>query len=95
MPRHTFHIVVEVLSCTEERTAIATAASYLAYADQTDTIGYAPAYKNVTVRSNDAGPLSVGLTVTLSIQDDDHLKRFMDELTQLSRVLSVEREVFA
>lgn len=91
MPRQEFHIIVEVLNCKERETAIATAASYLAYTDQTDTIGHAPAYTNVSVRSNDAGPLTVGLTVEVQISNDKHLKRFMDEITQLSRVLSVER----
>jgi (p)ppGpp synthase/HD superfamily hydrolase len=95
MPRETFDITVEVLNRYHKDTAIATASSYLAYADQTDTIGYAPAYESVFVHKDGEHPVSVTLTVSVKIQDDRHLKRFMDELTQLSRVLSVEREVAA
>lgn len=91
MPRERFQILVEVLNCADKQTAIATAGAKLAYADQTDTIGYAPDIKNVYVHSDGDGPLSVDLTVEVAIENDEHLKQFMDELAALAPVMSVER----
>lgn len=89
--RETFYIVVEVLNRKDEKTAIATAASYLAYGDQTDTIGYAPSYNNVNVFSDASAPVRIGFEIEVNIENDDHLKNFMDEMEQLSRTMSVER----
>lgn len=91
MPRETFDITVEVLNRSLRDTAIATASAYLAYADRTDTIGYAPAYESVFVHTDGEHPVSVTLTITVEIVNDDALKRFMDEMVELSRVMSVER----
>lgn len=89
--RERFDITVEVLDCVQEETAIATASAYLAYGDQTDTFGYAPTMVGVTVQEDGDGPIAVTIGTILRVQDDDHLKAFMDELTRMSKVVSVER----
>ena len=91
MVRETFHLTVEVLNCTSEETAIATAASYVAYCDTTNTIGYAPKYQSATVVSDADGPIRVNLSVEVQIGIDNHLKQLMDELANMSKILSVER----
>lgn len=95
VPREIFDITVEVLNRSQDENAIATASAYLAYADQTDTIGYAPDYQDTTVNDShgDQNPVSVTFTIGLEIPNDSALKRFMDEMAQLSKVLSVEREI--
>lgn len=91
MPRETFQITVEILNRKNENEAIATAAAYLAYADQTDTIGYSPSFTGARSLSDSSGPFAVILTMELNISNDNHLKEFMDEMAHLSRVKSVER----
>lgn len=91
MARETFTLRVEVLDCIDNGTAIATAAAYLAYGDTTDTIGYAPNIKETEVHTDGDGPIAVTLSIGVNIQDDDHLKLFMDELATMSKILSVER----
>jgi len=92
MAQDHFIIRTEVLDCVDEGNAIATAAAYLAYCDTTDTIGYNPSISNNVVHTNSSGPIAVTLRIGVNIQDDDHLKLFMDELANMSKVLSVERE---
>jgi (p)ppGpp synthase/HD superfamily hydrolase len=91
MVRETFTIRVEVLDCSDSNTAIANAASYLAYCDTTDTIGNAPNIKEVLVNGNSSGPTIVNMSICLNISGDEHLQEFMQELATLSKVLSVER----
>jgi hypothetical protein len=94
VPREIFDITVEVLNRSQDENAIATASAYLAYADQTDTIGYAPDYRDIIVNSHGGQhPVSVTFTIGLQVPNDSALKRFMDEMAQLSKVLSVEREI--
>lgn len=95
MPNETFDITVTVRDCIEKEIAIARASSYLSYADQTDTVGYAPNFKSVFVHTDGTHPTHVTLTVELEIMNDQELKRFMDEMVQLAKVKSVEREVVA
>jgi len=92
MVRETFHLTVEVLDCTSEETAIATAASYVAYCDTTETIGYVPNYQSATVVSDEDGPIRANLSVESHIENDDHLKELMDEFAHMSKILSVERD---
>lgn len=91
MPRKTFKILVEVLNCTDEKTAIATASAKLTYADRTDTVGYAPNISDVRTHFDGDVPISVELTARLQIHGDSHLKEFIDEMTELAPVMSVER----
>lgn len=88
--RKEYDIKVEVLNCIEERTAIATAASYLSYADVTDTIGYSPQINSVFTHTDGDGPIAVTFSINVSVQDDTHKERFLDEMEQLSRVLSIK-----
>ena len=92
MVRETFHLTVEVLGCTTEETALATAASYATYCDMTDTIGYVPNYQSANVVSDGDGPIRVNLSVKVQIENDDHLKELMDEFARMSKILSVERD---
>jgi hypothetical protein len=89
--RETFNVRVEVLDCNDNKTAIAKASMYLAYGDQTDTVGYSPVIHDVAVHSDSTGPIGVTFRVTLSVGSDQDLKRFMDELATMSKVQSVER----
>lgn len=91
MAKRTYTIHVEVLNCVEDETAIAQAAAYLAYADQSDSVGPDPTFDNVRVQHDGDGPIGVDLTVTLHLSDNSH-KRFLDEMTTLRKVLSVERQ---
>jgi|APHM01.1.fsa_nt_gi hypothetical protein len=86
MPRETYEIEVEVLNRVSRENAIATAASYLSYADQTDTIGHNPSYNNVSVRSNDAGPISVTFEVSVTLARPNDYIEFIDELDALSKL---------
>jgi hypothetical protein len=88
--RKTYDIKVEVLDCIEERTAIATAASYLAYADQTNTIGYAPEINSVFTHTDGDGPIAVTVNITISLQNDSRKRTFIEEMDRLSKVLSVK-----
>jgi|APHM01.1.fsa_nt_gi hypothetical protein len=100
MAHNEFTITVTALSSDDAQTAVAETSAFLAYTDQTDTIGYAPNFNSVTVHEEmqgvnqqipRQGPDAVTFEIGLAIEDDDHLKRFMDELTRLSRVVSVSR----
>lgn len=82
--------VVEVLDCVDEQTAIATASAYLAYADQTDTFGYNPTIHQTRVFQDGDGPVAVEFTFDANLPSDDDVKRFMDEMAHLSKVMSVE-----
>jgi hypothetical protein len=90
--RKTYDIKVEVLNCIEERTAIATAASYLAYADQTNTIGYAPEINAVFTHTDGDGPIAVTLNIIVSLQNDSRKEKFLDEMEHLSKVISVKED---
>jgi hypothetical protein len=92
MVRQTFTIRVEVLNCKESDTAIATASSYLTYVDLTNTVGYAPDFRDVEVHEISSGPIGVTFEVSVQVQDDDHLKEIMDQFADITRVESVERE---
>jgi|APHM01.1.fsa_nt_gi hypothetical protein len=91
MTRETFTVTVEVLNCIDKETAIATAASYLAYCDMTDTIGYEPNYVDTEVHTDGDGPIAVTLHVELNIAGDSHLSQLMEQFADMSKVLAVER----
>lgn len=91
MPREMFSIVVGTLAKADEQVAIADASAYLAFADQTDTFGYSPDIKTVKVYRDEDGPIAVDIRVSLAVENDAHLKRFVDQMTHLSRVRSLER----
>ncbi len=85
-----FAITVEVPNCTSNETAIATGASYLAYADMTDTIGYAPNYTEIEAIEKDENTFQVIYIADLRVFNDDELENLMAEFANMSRVLSVE-----
>ena len=91
MPPETFDVIVGVTGQTDEQNAIADVSQYLAYADQTDTFGHRGNVTDVNVYADADGPFAVKLQFTTTIENDDALKRFMDEMTTLARVESVER----
>lgn len=95
MPRETFTVTIDTLGYVSEKNAVADASAYLAYCDQTDTFAYAPSLEEVQTLSDEDGPYAVAITFTTDIENDDHLKSFIDEMTHLSRVKSVERGVTA
>lgn len=86
MPKHSFKVTVSnKRQGAPESVVVADAMQYLAYADQTDTIGY---HSNVVeAKSNLAW---VTFTIDAVVMNDDELKAFMDEMTTLSRVESVK-----
>lgn len=86
MPRETYNVRVEVLDCIDSETAIATAAAKIAYADRTDTIGYAPAFETVAVHSDGDGPIGVTLAITVTISNELHREAFEEELGELAAV---------
>ncbi len=85
-------VTIETPEYTEENASIASAAAYLAYADRTDTFGYAPDIEKAMYWETKKGKHLVDLTFQpmMAINDSDR-KRFMDEMAKLSRVLTVER----
>lgn len=106
MPTQAFEVIVSQNGEQSENNAVANASKYLAYADRTDTFGYHGDVFDVNVYggptsgadAEDSGkprPASedygIGLCFAAPIPSDDDLKRFMDEMTQLAHVESVER----
>jgi len=93
MPVQGFEVIVSVSGDVDSREiAIAEAARYLAYADTTDTYGYDGDTIDVNVYDGGEGlDYGIGIHFVATIGNDDALKRFMDEMTQLARVESVER----
>jgi|APHM01.1.fsa_nt_gi hypothetical protein len=88
----TFTIRVEVLNCDETDAAIANAGTYLAHGDVSNTINRSPLYHSVEVYKISSGPIGVTLSLDVRIKSDEHLKEFMDALSSMSRVQSVERD---
>jgi hypothetical protein len=92
MTREGFEVIVSQDGQMDEQVAVANAAKYLAYADTTDTFGYEGDVFDVNVYDGEAGRhYGIGLVFSAVILNDDALKRFMDEMTQLAHVESVER----
>lgn len=93
MAREAFEVIVGVSGQIEsERVAIAEASSYLSYGDTSDTVGLTSEIIDVdTYGGGDGRDWGIGLTVSLVIENDDELKRFMDEMVALAKVESVER----
>ena len=89
MPLEGFEVIVGVAEGIADSTvAIAHASQYLAYADRTDTYGYHGDTFDVNVYGEGH---AIGLCFAAPLPSDDDLKRFMDEMAQLSKVESVER----
>lgn len=92
MPIEGFEVIVSANGEQPENNAVANASKYLAYADQTDTFDHKGDVFDVNVYDGDEGrDYGIGLCFAAPIVSDDHLKRFMDEMTTLARVESVER----
>ena len=92
MPLEGFEVIVGVAEgIADSKVAIAHASQYLAYADRTDTYGYHGDTFDVNVYGRGTGPFGIGLCFAAPLPSDDDLKRFMDEMAQLSKVESVER----
>ena len=92
MPVEGFEVIVGVAEGIADSTvAIAHASQYLAYADRTDTYGYHGDTFDVNVYGEEDGPFGIGLCFAVPLPSDNDLKRFIDEMAQLSKVESVER----
>jgi hypothetical protein len=93
MEKHAYMVAVETPEYAEEGPSIASAAAYLAYGDRTDTFGYAPDIEKAICWETKEGTSIVDLTFEpmMAMGDDLAKKRFMDEMAQLSRVLTVEQ----
>jgi len=92
MPTQGFEVIVSQDGEQLEDTAVANASKYLAYADQTDTFGYSGDVFETNVYGGDEGQdYGIGLCFAAPIANDAALKLFMDEMTQLAHVESVER----
>jgi hypothetical protein len=82
----------EIGDLNERGLVVADASAYLAYADRTDTFGYLGTLEGVTChRKHNHAYEAATLTFKAPVPSDDDLKRFMDEMAELSRVMSVER----
>ena len=93
MPTEAFEVIVSQSGEMNQNVAVANASKYLAYADRTDTFGYDGDVFDVNMyggptQEQDYG---IGLCFAATIVNDDELKAFMDEMTQLAKVESVER----
>jgi hypothetical protein len=88
-----YMVAVEPPQNTTESASIATAAAYLAYADRSDTFGYAPNIEKVVCWETKEGKPIVDFTFEpmIGLGDDSMHERFLHEMAQLSRVLTVER----
>lgn len=92
MPTEAFEVIVSQSGEMNQNVAIANAAKYLAYADQTDTFGYGGDVFDVNMYGgSETQDYGIGLCFMASVENDDALKRFMDEMTTLAHVESVER----
>lgn len=84
-----FEVIVGRRGDQPRETAIANAAKYLSYGDQTNTLGES---RVVGVEVYDSGEsYGIGLTFKTYIGGDDALKRFMDQMAELRDVESVEQ----
>lgn len=90
-----FEIIVSADGELDRDVAIAQATQYLTYTEHTDTVGLGGVF-DVNVYGDDSTDqdYGIGLCVEASLNGDDGLKRFMDEMAQLERVESVERVSF-
>ena len=92
MPRESFEVIIGVTGQIDsEQVAIAEAASYLSYGDTSDTVGLTSEIIDVDVYGGDAQDWGIGFDLSVVIENDDALKRFMDEMAALAKVESVER----
>jgi len=96
MPIKAFEVIVSQNGEQSENTAVANAAKYLAYADQTDTFGLEGDVFDVNVYGGDlaeGGPqdYGIGLCFAAPFPSDTYLKLFMDEMVTLAKVESVEQ----
>lgn len=92
MPKEAFEVIVGQPGDKSEQVAIAAASQYLAYCDQTDSFGYHGDVFDVNVYDGDEGrDYGIGLCFATVVENDDDLKRFMDEMATLAKVESVER----
>jgi hypothetical protein len=92
MPVEGFEVIVSQDGAQSENTAVANAAKYLAYADQTDTFGYAGDVFDVNVYDGNNGmDYGIGLCFAAPIPSDDYREQFFDEMETLAKVETFER----
>lgn len=92
MPRESFEVIIGVTGdINTEQVAIAEAAKYLSYCDTTDTVALTSEIIYVDVYGGDGRDWGIVFDLSVGIEDDDALKRFMDEMAALAKVESVER----
>jgi hypothetical protein len=87
-----FTIGVEAPQDSTEMAAVASASSYLAYADQSDTFGYNPTLLDLTYweRPDETGVVDITFKTPFLPSEEDR-QRFKNEMDRLSRVLTLER----
>jgi hypothetical protein len=89
MPREKYEITVEVLSCIEEEAAIAQAAAHLAEeSDMAQLDQDSMHVRSAVVRTDADGPISVTLTMDISIIHIYAIEDFENELNSISRVIN-------
>jgi len=91
MPREQFKATVSVSfdSCRNEKSAIAEASRYLAYADITDSFGYQGRIFGVNVEND--GDWIIELHFDIIIRMDEHREHFFNEMEKLAKVESIEQ----
>ncbi len=93
MPTEAFEVIVSQPGEMSEDVAVASAAKYLAYCDQTDTYGYHGDTFDVNVYGGgETQDYGIGLCFAAPLPHDGELERFMDEMEMLSRVESTTRD---
>lgn len=91
MTLRSFEVIVGVSDTKVDSrdAAIAEAARYLAYADQTDVVGIGSIYDTV-VYGVPPGSWGIGLHITGTIVDEKDEERFLQEMENLAHVEAVE-----
>lgn len=93
MPTEAFEVIVSQSGEMNQNVAIANAAKYLAACDTTNTFGQRADVFDVNCYGG-AGTqedYGIGLCFAVPIPNDAALKRFMDKMTEIAHVESVER----
>lgn len=93
MPTEAFEVIVSQSGEMNQNVAIANAAKYLAACDTSNTFGQRADVFDVNMyggptQEQDYG---IGLCFAVPIPSDRELKQFMDKMTEIAHVESVER----
>lgn len=87
MPTEAYEVIVSQNGAQSEHNAVANAASYLAYADTTDSVGYMGNIFDVNVYDGEDGmDYGIGLCVSFPVSSPEDVKRFESEMEQLEKV---------